>query len=605
VPVAPEGREQPAPSGFLAGRVIDADTGEPIAGAKVMLAGAQPGPTASGGLTALVVITDSQGRFFFAGLPPGAYLPIPGREGYVEVVTAEPFRLSEGARVVDVTARLRRLGTITGTLRDDAGDAVPGTEVVAYRRSIRQGRPATFMRVASERSDDHGAYRLRSVPAGEYYICACSRDPIPFDGPLLTTLASRPAELLAVAKRAAVVGADAASLDDTLRTYAPTFHPNTPLASRASRVVLAPGEDKSAIDIELTAVRAARVSGMIIGGAGPSVAASTVRLIPANDLPEAASVTQLVPMVLQPDGRFDFAGVPPGHYSLVVAYDAGARIGGPSGAALSLLGARGAAMSAPVAPASPEGPAAQAQSHQLWASQTITVGDTDVTGLVVGLQRGTTLRGKVEYVSSSRQIRQRPNGVAVVPIDVPPVFSRMSGGSAGPSQDGVFESPGIMPGRYAVTATGAAPGWRLLAVTADGRDITDAALIIGPKNVSDLVVTMTSAPPATIEGSVLLRSGESYADVHVCVFPGDRRYWLEPFAALRRFSAVRLTPELNFSITGIPSGEYFVAVRKHQDIGGAVPSADWMEESTLEELARMAERVRVDDGETKVIMVKR
>jgi hypothetical protein len=62
---------------------------------------------------------------------------------------------------------------------------------------------------------------------------------------------------------------------------------------------------------------------------------------------------------------------------------------------------------------------------------------------------------------------------------------------------------------------------------------------------------------------------------------------------------------LNFSITGIPSGEYFVAVRKHQDIGGAVPSADWMEESTLEELARMAERVRVDDGETKVIMVKR
>src|SRR5687768_4981646 len=145
-----------AHTALLAGRVVDADTGEPIGGARVMLAGAQPGPTASGGPTTLVVIADSQGRFYFDGLPPGPYLPIPSREGYVEVVMGQPLRLDEGGRILDMRARLRRLGSITGTLRDDAGDPVVGVEVIAYTRYIQQGRRAAFRRVARDRSDDHG-----------------------------------------------------------------------------------------------------------------------------------------------------------------------------------------------------------------------------------------------------------------------------------------------------------------------------------------------------------------------------------------------------------------------------------------------------------------
>ena len=595
--------EPAAPTGLLAGRVIDADTGEPIGGARVMLAGAQPGPTASGGPTAHIVISDSQGRFYFAGLPPGPYLPIPSREGYVEVVTAQPFRLSAGARVTDVRARLRRLGSITGTLRDDAGDPVVGVEVIAYKRSVHQGRPAVFIRVARDRSDDRGAYRLRDLPVAEYFICACTHDPIPFDGPLLTTLATRPNELLAVARRAAAVGAGAASLDDTLPTYAPTFHPNAPLASGATRVAIAAGDDKTAIDIELTAVRAARVSGVIIGGTGPSVAASTVRLIPANDLPEASMVTQLVPMVLQPDGRFDFAGVPPGQYSLIVAYDSGARVGGPSGAALSLLGARGAAMSAPLAPTRFEGPSAVPPPDQLWASETIRVSDGDVTGLVVGLRRGVTVSGRIEYAGSSRQLTQRRNGVVLMPLTESLLYSL--NGRAGPSPDGKFAIPNIIPGRYAVLPTAAVPGWRLRSVSAGGADVTDAPLVIESKDISDLVITMTDALPASIEGSTTLRGGESFADFQVCLFPADRRYWSEPFAALRRFSGVRLSPGSDFTITNIPAGEYFVAVRRYQEIGGAMPASDWMEATALEELALNAQRVHVSDGENQIIQVKR
>ena len=70
---------------------------------------------------------------------------------------------------------------------------------------------------------------------GDYLICACLRDPIPFDQLLLTTLASQPLNLMSVAARALTVGADVVSLDDTLRMYAPTFHPNSSTIARAAR----------------------------------------------------------------------------------------------------------------------------------------------------------------------------------------------------------------------------------------------------------------------------------------------------------------------------------------------------------------------------------
>jgi hypothetical protein len=189
-----------------------------------------------------------------------------------------------------------------------------------------------------------------------------------------------------------------------------------------------------------------------------------------------------------------------------------------------------------------------------------------------------------------------------MPLAVSP-YSRT--GSAGPSPDGTFEIPNIIPGRYAVLPTAAVPGWRLRSVTAGGADVTDAPLVIESKDISDLVITMTDTPAAAIEGSVVLKPGESFEDFQVLVFPTDRRYWAEPFVAMRRFSVARLSPSSGFMHNGMPSGEYFVAVRVQQEIGGTVPSADWMEQTVLEELARTAERVRVADGEEKVIVVKR
>ena len=610
-PVAPEGRPlqsqlRPPLEGrgtaLLAGRVVDADTGEPIEGARVTLIGASGGPTAGGVPAGPIVITDSLGRFYFANLAPGPYVPLPSREGYVAVFSGQSINLYQSVQFTDV--RLRRLGTIAGALHDDAGDPVVGTEVIAYRRTIQlpnsplqPGRAAQFTRMASDRSDNRGAYRLRNLSAGEYFICACNRDPIPFDGPLLTTLASRPLELAGIARRAAAVGADAATIDETLHTFAPTFHPNATVASRATGVTIGPGEQRTGVDISLTAVRAVRVSGVLFGGTGTSVSSATMRLVPANDLPEAGAITQFFPMVLQPDGRFDFAGIPPGQYTLVVQYDSARPFGGPSGNALRLLGQRGLAFLLP------SGPPSGLPSVKLWASERIAVGNTDVTGLAVVLKPRPNVRGRIEYAGSPPPAVHL-NGVALAPVG-PSLFPPESG-NISLFQDRSFEILHMMPGRYVPLLTRSTSGWRLASIALRGVDVTDAAIEIESRDVDDLVFTLTSTPPSSLEITTHANAGEILEDMQVCLFPADRRYWAEPLAAHRRFGAQRFGTRMSFEFRNLPSGEYYVAVQR--SLAGAQgngPSFDWVNPTGLEDLARSAERVRLLEGESKVVVLRR
>src|SRR6185295_6613806 len=115
------------------------------------------------------------------------------------------------------------------------------------------------------KTDDRGVYRIGGLVPADYFVCACLRDPNPFDPLLLNTLATEPINLLSVATRALTVGADVVSLDDTLRMYPPTFHPNSSSMARAARVTLSAGEEKAGIDVNVELVRLTRVSGRIVG----------------------------------------------------------------------------------------------------------------------------------------------------------------------------------------------------------------------------------------------------------------------------------------------------------------------------------------------------
>jgi hypothetical protein len=544
------------------------------------------------------VLTDSQGRFVFSSLPEGSYLATTSRDGYSQQTLARTIELSAGARITDFNFRMTKFNSLVGTVHDDGGDPVVGIDVIAFRRSVTSGRPAALTAAGRGRTDDRGRYQISRLPAGQYFVCACTRDVIPFDGQLLTTLAARPLDLLSVARRAAVAGADAATLDNTLRTYAPTFYPDTPLASRAERVPLEKGEAKTDVDITVVTVRAVRVSGQIIGAPPSTISANSLRLIPKGDIPEAVAITQLPPILVQPDGRFDFGGVPPGTYILDVLAAAGAAPTSPTGVAMSFLGPRGMPAPPPPPPPPPPGPGGPAAPPpvELWASETITVGDADVTGLVIAVQRGMTIKGKIEFSGSAAPPAPiRPGIIQVTPMEVRP--ARASGYAAMVNPDYTFEFA-IPPGRYAMpTVSTIGPPWtNLKSITARGADIMDAPLVVD-RDIPDLVITLTDAPPAQILGTVELPAGEVPEEWVVLIFPADRRYWKEPFGATRRFAWPRVNGQRAFTVR-VPPGDYYLSLVR------GTPS-DWIEAATLEELAKGATSVSLVEGDKKAVLVKR
>src|SRR6187397_2246291 len=131
-------------TGFITGRVTEGNTTRPVPGAIVALFGG------SGAGPARMVGADEQGRFYFAGLPPGSFQINATRPGYLQMAAFLP----------------RPLVLAAGERRDDVGDVVVGTDVMAFRRALTNGA-WTLRRTGQARTDDRGAYRIAGVDPGE------------------------------------------------------------------------------------------------------------------------------------------------------------------------------------------------------------------------------------------------------------------------------------------------------------------------------------------------------------------------------------------------------------------------------------------------------
>ena len=599
--------QNPAPpsgTGLIAGQVVDADTGRGIPHAPVALigvpgAGSTPPPGgAGGGNRPFAVLADSQGRFFFGQLAAGSYVPQSEVHGYMPMSTFRPIVVTEGARVSDARILLRRLSSIVGRVMDDAGNPVVGMTVRAFRRVATQGRPPSLLAGTQARTNDRGEFRLGSLAPEDYLVCACITEPIPFDANLLTMLAARPADLLAVAGRAITSGADTVSIDAALRTLPPTFHPNTTRVSEAERVRVLPGEDRANVDITITAVAGRRVSGRLVG-ASSSVNAQMLRLRQEGDLPEAAGITQILPMLVQPDGRFDFANVPPGQYVLEVTFRPGQRGGGPTGAALGFVGTRAAAMTPPPPPPQRMGGPMDPSLDPLWAMERISVGDRDLTDLAVVLNRSLVVSGRVVFSGTApqpnAQMLQRPI-LQMLSVETGPLLRAYQSGI---QPDGAFEMRGVLPGRYGLNVASPLPGWPTVrSMTGPDGELLDTLINLEASDLNNVVITITDTPPTSVEVKVQPVPKDELDTIWVRVFSADRRLWSEPFAAARRFRALRASASGTVTIAGLPPGEYFVTT-------AAENSSDWVTRAVLEKISGPAQRIQLSESEKTVVEIRR
>lgn len=160
--------------GRLEGRVVDGDSGEPLAGAVVHLSG-----------TPRVTTSAADGSFAFEGLYPGAYL-VTFTHALLDTLGAYPA--AEDARVplesdslrvfspprVDVWRRVcsgvrptSRTGTLSGRVFDAQGEPLDGVEVELLINIGGREAPARAT------TDARGRYRFCGVPAGvEHSVAA-------------------------------------------------------------------------------------------------------------------------------------------------------------------------------------------------------------------------------------------------------------------------------------------------------------------------------------------------------------------------------------------------------------------------------------------------
>jgi hypothetical protein len=118
------------------GRVVDATTGQPIAGEAVTL-------------TTTQLIADGAGRFLFRDLAKGRYAIRATAPGYLPSAygqrrpggASQSLVLEEAQRVGDVTIRLWKEARLSGTVADEAGDPIVDVTVSLLKREA-DGRPA-------------------------------------------------------------------------------------------------------------------------------------------------------------------------------------------------------------------------------------------------------------------------------------------------------------------------------------------------------------------------------------------------------------------------------------------------------------------------------
>ena len=139
-------------TGAIRGRVVRADTGEPLRRVQVHIdewsAKDQSGPVST--------LTDAQGRYELTQLPAGTYHVKATRGGYVEVGYGQrrpfdrgrPLEVAEGGVLENIDFAMPLGGVVTGRVVDEMGEAVAQASVSLARRRYIDGERQLVILVA-------------------------------------------------------------------------------------------------------------------------------------------------------------------------------------------------------------------------------------------------------------------------------------------------------------------------------------------------------------------------------------------------------------------------------------------------------------------------
>lgn len=612
-----EGRTNDPATGLILGQIVDA-YGNAVSGAVVTLNG---GLRLIGNYTIQAdelpdgprrTVSTGNGHFLFTGLTQGAYSITAAKPGYEPggfgrlrpEGTMQSLHLATGERRGGVTIRIWKLATITGTVIDEAGEPVVGTEVWALRRTYHTGH-TRFETVTSRiTTDDRGVYRLAGLTSGEYVVAlATTRVTVP--APLIATIADarlNPEMMMSLPRISGLpigfrppspgqrVGdwvlqgpassrgepvAPGVDAGGRMLVYPTLFYPSSRSLADAQVVTLASGDERSGMDLAVHVVSAANVSGVVRGPEGPMGNVS-VRLVPAyaenatteQNLDTAVSISNTA-------GEFLFLGVPAGNYVLR--------------AQVSPTAGR---------PAMPASRMANARVRTLTANLPLTVTEEDVANLGLSLTGGFVIRGSFEFEGTTPKPAAKLLDGQMVMIQ--PLDGHMPGSGIGyysdVQPDGSFVTQEIPPGRYVIrsatsaTIRRAMETWIFKDVLLGGRDVARSPLDL-KEDVSGLRIRFTDRP-TEVSGLARNIQGAIDAEAAVLVISANPRDWTDFGSTPRRLRNIRAGLDGSYRVAGLPPGEYFVAAIPEAEAG------DWHDPRVLQSAARIGVRVVLVDGQT-------
>ena len=382
VPVVPprdRAAQRPTGTGRIRGRIVAADTGNPLARARVSIYGSVADVTRN-------ITTDADGRYEATNLPADRYRIAVSRLGFVTLQFGQsrPF---EGGRQVTlandqtldrIDFALPRGGVITGRISDHNGEPLPGIPVHPMRYSYGPSGTRQLGAVPTGPSsfgghitDDLGQFRIYGLMPGSYII-ATGPQPGMVSGPEHEGLG-------------------------------PTYYPGTANPDDAQSVTVGVGQEVQA-HFALVPSRVARVSGIVIDSRGRPVASRSLMLSIETD---SMMSTRNVGMTRK-DGTFEIASVPPGEYSIGVS---------PYRATTGIV--------------PPE--------EFEFASVPITVTGEDISGLTITTHVGSTVTGRVVFEGNSPRPSAMP--LQVTPIAASPAIGG-SRAYAGGAENGRVDAEG-------------------------------------------------------------------------------------------------------------------------------------------------------------------
>jgi len=216
-------------------------------------------------------------------------------------------------------------------------------------------------------------------------------------------------------------------------------------------------------------------------------------------------------------------------------------------------------------------------------------------GQVMNLQLGSTISGRTVFQGTSSP----PSDLKTVRITFAPAPGSPLGGTTAnvvAAADGTFSVVGATPGTYRISASVGAPattGWSLKSAIVSGstRDVLDTPIEIKPgEDITGLTLTFTDQP-AELSGTLIDAKGKPVAGYIVVVFSTDRSYWT---ASGRRGRPMLSGQDGRFKVTGLPAGEYYLAVINDVDL------PDMGDAAFLEPLAAQSLKLKLADGEKRV-----